>query len=79
VEGEVLATNGPLLHVQQRGPDAEDDRDGAVLTAVAASPVAWGIILAYVVGKPVSLLIASRAFRGAPAPLRPVPPPCPAC
>jgi Na+/H+ antiporter NhaA len=33
--------------------------DGHVLASAATSPVTWGIVLAYVVGKPLGIMIAS--------------------
>jgi Na+/H+ antiporter NhaA len=35
--------------------------DGGVLAAAASSPITWGIVLAYVVGKPLAIVIASAA------------------
>ena len=35
--------------------------DGHLLASAAVSPVTWGIVLAYVIGKPLGILIAARA------------------
>jgi Na+/H+ antiporter NhaA len=38
--------------------------DGHLLAAAAASPVTWGIVLAYLVGKPLGIALAGRARLG---------------
>ena len=35
--------------------------DGELLAAAATSPVTWGIVLAFVVGKPLGMVVAARA------------------
>jgi Na+/H+ antiporter NhaA len=38
--------------------------DGHLLAAAASSPVTWGIVLAYLLGKPLGILIATRTASG---------------
>jgi Na+/H+ antiporter NhaA len=43
--------------------------DGALLTAAFTSPITWGIILAYVVGKPLGIILAAGVAANRHAPL----------